>query len=388
MSKAPRIALVANTSWSIYNFRLGLIRHLRKRGFDVVLVAPIDKYSSKLIAEGFRLIPLTLHSYGTNPLSEILLLLQLLRIYRRQRPDLVFHYTIKPNIYGTIAAAIYRIPSVAITTGLGLMLSSKNRLVRFYTHRMYWLVGRLARETWFLNKSDLRYFLERKLVRQQKTQLLPGEGVDTGRFAPGLFPQKNDGKIHFLFAGRLIKEKGILEYVEAARHISQQHPDVVFDVLGFIETENPSSIRVEQLEAWQVEGIVQYLGETEDVRPYIEQADCVVLPSYREGTSRILLEAAAMGKPIIASDVPGCREVVDDRVSGFLCLPENATDLAARLAEFIHLSANDKKVMGLAGRKKVVEVFGEEKIIGLYTKTLREQFPSNRKGKISIALSF
>ena len=378
MKARPKIALVANTSWSIYNFRLGLIIQLQKSGFQVLIIAPQDDFSTKLTEIGCEFIPIRLDNYGINPLNDISIIFQLRRIYLQHQPDIIFHYTIKPNIYGSIAAFLCKIPAIAITTGLGLLSAdSNNKLLRLISFSLYRLAGRLASEMWFLNEPNRQLFIERKIIEPYKAHLLPSEGVDINWFKPDpkliSTPKKH---LTFLFAGRFIKDKGIFEFAEAARLIIKRYPQARFQIVGFIDVKNPSFISEKQLREWESEKILTYLGETTDIRPYLQEADCIVYPSYYgEGLSRILLEAASMATPIITTNSTGCREVVIPNVSGFLCKPRNVSDLVTKIEHFIKLTPKKRKKMGQKAREFVENNFNESIIIELYLESIKRYFP-------------
>ncbi|MBL7816371.1 MAG: glycosyltransferase family 4 protein [Saprospiraceae bacterium] len=374
LTKRQTIAIVSNTSWSIYNFRLGLIQYLKENGFDVLVIAPKDAFSSKLISEGFHYHHVDIQNYGINPIYDIRTTLQLSRIYRKYKVDFIFHYTIKPNIYGTCAAAWCRIPSIAVTTGLGHMFTFRNDLLRFLIVNMYRFAAFLSREVWFLNETDQQTFINNRIVKSEKTYLLPSEGVNTQYFVNDCLPLKHETKtLTFLFAGRLLWDKGVGELVEAARYITQKYDFVNFELLGFIDLNNPNSVMPEQITAWQDEKILHYLGETTDVKSILCHIDCLVFPSYyREGISRILLEAASMGKPIITTDNIGCREVVSDNETGYLCKPQNAQDLIEKIERFIQLSPSEKEEMGTKARQKMVSEFDEKIILQLYMNKINQ----------------
>ena len=374
-SHRKTIAIVSNTSWSIYNFRLGLIRYLKASGFEVLLVAPKDTFTSKLIAEGFGYQHVDIDNYGVNALSDLQTVGQLVRIYRQHHVDFIFHYTIKPNIYGTIAAAWCKIPSIAVTTGLGHMFTFKNSLLRFGILKMYRFAASLSKEVWFLNQSDRQTFVEHRIVKPEKTFVLPSEGINIDWFKADYPPITNSlrPKLKFLFAGRLIWDKGIGEVAEAARIIKKQYANVEFLLVGFIDLANPNSVQPEQIQAWQNEKILRYLGETTDMRSILRQIDCLVFPSfYREGVSRILLEAAATGRPIITTDNVGCREVVNDGSTGYLCEPRNVADLTDKIVRFIQLSPAQRLQMSQLARQKVVAEFDERLIIEQYAAKIEQ----------------
>lgn len=371
-----KIALVSNTSWSVYNFRLGLIRRLKELGYDVSIIAPQDNFSAKLVAEGFNFYHIYTNNYGTNPLSDLKTLLQLRRIYSQNKFDFIFHYTIKPNIYGTLAARWCKIPSIAITTGLGRLFSFNNWIVKFLSIKLYQIAANYSQQVWFLNQSDLQSFIEKKIIGKEKVFLLPSEGINTQRFKKSESYYKNSNrKLVFLFAGRIIWDKGVKEFVEAAKIIKEKFSNVEFQILGFIDPSNPNAVPYGQIQEWQKQEIISYLGETEDVRPYIDNCSCLVFPSfYNEGISRILLEAAAMSKPIITTDNVGCRDVVQDNVNGFICKIKDKDDLALKISQFIQLTPNEQDLMGLNGRKIILKKFSEDQILKIYTNYLNQYF--------------
>lgn len=375
MAVAKRIGIVANTSWSIYNFRLGLIRRLREEGYSVHLIAPQDSYSALLVAEGFRFHPIKMDRNGAYPLKDIHTFYQLYRIYKRNELDFIFHYTIKPNIYGSIAAAINNIPSIAITTGLGHLFSYSNPIVRWLTVQLYRFALLFSQQVWFLNQEDKEVFIQKRIVAEDKAFLLPSEGVNIKHFQPENYSFPEGRKITFLFAGRLLWDKGVGIFADAARIITQKYPNTRFELLGFVDVSNPNAISYDQIDDWQKEGILQYLGETEDVRPYLSQASCVLFPSfYGEGISRLLLESASMAKPIITTDNVGCREVVEHGVNGFLCQPRSTTDLIDKIELFLQLGEQQHRQMGLNGRKKMLREFDEDFIVNCYTLKLERIF--------------
>ncbi|ADG14751.1 glycosyltransferase involved in cell wall biosynthesis [Paraburkholderia atlantica] len=361
---ALRITLVCNTAWAIYTYRQGLIRTLIGRGVDVTVLAPRDRTFELLAAMGCRCIELPVASKGTSPGEDLRTLVALYRQYRTIRPHVVFHYTIKPNIYGSIAAKLAGVQSVAVTTGLGYVFIQHSRAAQI-AKRLYRFAFRFPREVWFLNRDDQAAFIDGKLlVHPERARLLHGEGVDLEQFA--FTPLRARAEFRFVLIGRLLWDKGVGEYVEAARQLRARYPHARFQLLGPVGVDNPSAITGDEVAAWEQEGVIQYLGEAHDVRPFIADADCVVLPSYREGVPRTLMEASAMGRPIVATDVPGCREVVTDGVNGLLCEARNAQSLAASLARMLDMSGAERRAMAERGRQKVATEFDERKVVETY----------------------
>ena len=384
-----KIAIVSNTSWSVYNFRLGLIRRLQESGYEVSIIAPQDNFSAKLVAEGFNFHHIYTSNYSTNPLNDLRTLFQLVRIYRKNEFDFIFHYTIKPNIYGTLAARWCKIPSIAITTGLGRLFSFNNKVVKYLSTKLYQVAAKYSQQIWFLNQSDLDSFIGRGITTNKKAFLLPSEGIDTQKFKPKETYYVNEKKqLSFLFAGRVIWDKGVKEFVEAAKIIKREYKNIEFQMLGFIDPSNPNAVPYEDIQKWQKRNIISYLGETEDVRPYLDDSSCLVFPSfYNEGISRILLEAAAMAKPIITTDNVGCRDVVKDNYNGFICKIKDKNDLVLKIRKFMTLTQKEQELMGLNGRKVVLENFNEEQIIKIYTDYLSSHFKQNQNRKTTLIYS-
>jgi glycosyltransferase involved in cell wall biosynthesis len=365
-----RIALVCNTAWAIYTYRRGLLRMLVEKGVEVSVIAPRDRTFEPLRAMGCRVVELPVASKGTDPREDLKTLTALWREYRASRFDVVFHYTIKPNIYGSFAAKLAGVPSVAVTTGLGYVFIQASRTAAI-AKRLYRFAFRFPREVWFLNRDDRTAFLDEKLLAHpERARLLHGEGVDLDEF--GFTPPPRHDAFVFVLIGRLLWDKGVAEYVEAARIVRARHPHARFQLLGPVGVDNPSAISRADVEAWQRDNVIEYLGEAHDVRPHIAGADCVVLPSYREGVPRTLMEASSMGRPIVATDVPGCREVVEHGVTGLLCEARSARSLAAALERMLALSEAERAEMGARGREKVAREFDEKAVVERYKGTIRD----------------
>jgi glycosyltransferase involved in cell wall biosynthesis len=368
--RKKKIALVANSAWSVYNFRIDLIRHLLLH-FDVLVIAPRDSFAEELEKEGCAYLDIHFNNRSENPLRDYLFYISLKKIYLRERPDFIFHYVIKPNIYGSLAADRCGIPSVAVITGLGYTFDRHGWLNRIVSW-LYRKSLKKASEVWFLNQEDAQIFTSRKLVAAKKIKILPGEGVNTEYFFPQTHkPVARTKAFQFLMSTRLLKSKGIGIYMEAARIIKKNNPNVRFELIGFFEKNHPDSITEHELRYWQKKGIVQYSGFAKDVRPFLRQADCLVFPSfYHEGIPRCLLEAASMEIPIITSRNTGCREVVEDGLNGFLCAVNDLADLVRKMEEMMRLSSLQRAEMGKNGRALVLEKFDVRKILLEYDHTL------------------
>ena len=365
VSRPLHVCLVCNTAWAIHTYRPGLIKALLAHGARVTVLAPRDRTFAPLQALGVTCIDVPIASKGTNPLADLKTLVVLWRHYRALKPDMVFHYTIKPNIYGTIAAALARVKSIAVTTGLGYVFIQRSRAAQI-AKRLYKMAFRFPREVWFLNPDDHRTFVDAGLlVHPERAYLLRSEGIDLDQFP--LTPLvARDGSFVFILVGRLLWDKGVAEYVAAARAVKARYPQARFQLLGPAGVANPSAISQQEVEQWAAEGVVEWLGETDDVRPYLSAADCVVLPSYREGMPRTLLEASALGRPIVATRVPGCRDVVEDGVTGLLCEARSADDLAAKMLHMLEMTAQQRAHMGELGRARMQAEFDERLIIQRY----------------------
>lgn len=360
-----------NTSWNIYNFRVGLLKALQEDGYKIIAIAPYDAYVPKLEALGFEYHEIKIHNKGTNPLEDIKLIWDFYALYKKLAPDVLLHYTIKPNIYGAFAARMLGIPVVSNISGLGTVFLD-NRFSSKIARLLYRLALRSPQKVFYQNSHDRALFIEAKLVKRDKAELLPGSGIDTEKFKPMEVSRKSD-KVSFLFIARLLKDKGIVEYVEAARTLAKEG-NVKCYILGAFYEGNPSAITQVKMMQWEAEGMVTYLGVSDDVASHIASADCVVLPSYREGLSRVLLEAASMAKPLITSNVPGCKEVVDDGVNGYICEVKNSVSLAEVMQKMIDLSERKRQKMGKKGREKVIAEFDEKQVITKYKQALLQIF--------------
>ena len=368
----------ANTDWYLYNFRLALAKAVREMGIEVVLISPPGDFGPRLRAEGFRWIPVPMNRRSLNPWSEAKFIVELVSLYRRERPDIVHHFTIKPVIYGSIAARLAGIVRrVNAVTGLGHVFISQNiragllrpvvrSLMKFALNGPQ---GRLVLQ----NGDDRDLFLKYKLVATGRVRLIRSSGVDTSKFRWISGNGNTRGRIRVLLATRLIWEKGIGEYVEAARLLKRDCGNIEFMIAGSNDEGNPASVPNAFISKWAGEGVIHPLGHVDNMAGLLSRVDIVVLPSYREGVPRILIEAAACGLPLVATDVPGCREIVAHNVNGLLVPAKDSISLAGAIR---HLSANpDERVrMGEAGRKKALEEFDEKIVIretlGVYRELL------------------
>ncbi len=390
------IALFSNTAWSIYNFRLGLIKALQADGHKILVVVPPDKRYVALLQEiDCQVTTIPMDNMGANPLRDGALLLRYIKYIYRAQPQLSILFTIKPVIYGAIASWITRTPSLSVITGLGTAFIRDNQLTRI-VGTLYRVALRRTNKVFFLNGEDMRFFRSKGIINDaQYITTIPGEGVNLSVYAndfkeivsknasrviviPGSgidierfkSVDNNNNGFSFILVARMIRDKGVVEFVEAARMLRQRFPTVKFKLLGYIGVQNRGAITQMEIDHWVSEGVVEYLGSASDVRPFLINANCVVLPSYREGISRTLLEAAAMSLPIVTTNVPGCRDIVEDGVNGFLCAPRSAHDLADKLALLLELSDEQRAEMGRRGREKVEREFDEKIVIDKYRESI------------------
>ncbi len=363
-----RIAVVLNTSWNIYNFRMNLVGKLIAEGYEVHTIAPKDDFTSLVEEAGCVHHPIKMDSRGANPIKDAALIIELYLIYRKIRPDIVLHYTIKPNVYGTLAAALLKIPVINNVCGLGTVFLKKN-LISAVAIFLYKISFRFAHRVFFQNPEDLKLFVDRKMVKPEVADLLPGSGIDLKKFQ--LLPFRRNKTFTFLLISRLITDKGILDYISAVKILQQAGMKARFQILGSMDPEHKRGIKVKLIREWIETNIIEYLGTTKDVRKYIRDADCIVLPSYREGTPRTLLEAASSGKPIITTDVPGCNHVVINQYNGLLCRMKDANDLAAKMCQLAAFDDVKLEQFGRNGRLKMEAEYDESVVINKYLGALK-----------------
>ena len=329
-----KIIISINTSWNIYNFRSGLVTFLKKEGHEVIAVAPKDDYSQKLESElGCKFYPIDMDNKGSNPVKDIFLTFSYLKLFKKIKPDVILQYTIKPNIYGSIAARLLSIPTINNVSGLGTIFINPNNITSKVALMLYRFAFKFPKRVFFQNNDDLELFIDFNLVKKEISDVLPGSGVDLEKFKYSKKEKKE--KFIFLMISRILYDKGIVEFIDAAREIKSKYKNVEFQILG-MHDESKGSIPKVKFKKWQEEGIVNYLGVTDDVVSKIITADCVVLPSYREGTPKTLLESLAVGRPIVTTNAPGCKETVINGENGYLCEIKNSKSLESQLIKIIN----------------------------------------------------
>lgn len=363
-----KLIFVGNTAWSMYNFRRPIFEHFLAQNNEVIIASPSDKtYQQQLQSLGCKCYPISIEAKGNNPIKDLSTMWQIRSILKKENPDCCFFYTIKPNVYGGMAATLLGIPFVPITTGLGYVFLVDNAVSKI-AKLLYKVAFRKAMQVWFLNQDDVDAFKQAKLVPNDKISILKGEGININRFEL----HNNSSEISFILVARMLWDKGVGEFVEAARMLKRKYPQVEFRLLGFLGVDNPSAISKEQMDEWVNEGVVDYLGATKDVRPFLYNSTCVVLPStYREGIPFSLMEGAAAGKPLIATDGVGCKEVIDDGLTGFLCKPKDVQSLSHCMEKIIQMPEEERIQMGMRGREKMKKEFGIDLVIRKYDELLK-----------------
>jgi glycosyltransferase involved in cell wall biosynthesis len=363
-----KILMTVNASWNIWNFRRPIVDALVGGGHAVTVLAPKDDTVAKLLGLGCQVRHLEMSVKGLNPATDLALLLRMRRAFRDLKPDVILSYTIKNNIFGAMAAKSLGIPFIPNVTGLGTAFLSGG-LLEAIAVGLYKAAFRNLPVVFFQNEDDRDLFIDRGIVTASQAQLLPGSGIDLERFAPAPYPEDGEAPI-FLMIARLLRDKGVLEYVDAARRVKADHPEVRFQILGATASENRSAIDRETVRGWEEDGLIEYLGKTDDVRPAIAAASCVVLPSYREGAPRTLIEAAAMARPLIATDVPGCRAVVDPGKTGLLCQVKSGESLAEACGTFLSFGLQAWAEMGREGREKMKREYSQEIVVDAYQRAI------------------
>jgi len=376
----PIACLGANTTWYVVNFRSRLIESLIDQGWRVVVLSPPDRHIERLAALGAEHVPLTLDNAGTNPLRELGTLWQIRKAMSQIGPSVVLTFTPKINIYLSLVARTLGVPVIANISGLGRAFVSGGWIERV-SRALYGVALRWPSTVFFQNEEDRTIFIEAGLVDAARTHRLPGSGVDVDRFSPRPKPQA--GPFQFLLVARLLWDKGVGEFVEAARIVKAKRPEMEFALAGFLDVDNPSAVPRSAVEEWEREEVVKFLGSFDDMVPVYAQADCVVLPSYyREGVPRSLLEAASMGKPVITTDSVGCRDTVEDGVTGWLVPPRDSCALGARMLSLFDLTDAERAGISAAARSRVGQIFDEQIVLKAYVNAITHAHHAPRPGSL------
>lgn len=369
--KKIKIAVIENGLLSTYTMRDGLMKRLLQEGYDVTVLTHTNSFVAQVEKTGLKVI--NIGSGNINPVKVSKYIYNLYSALKKINPDVCLTFSIRPAIWGNFITRYLNIPTITNITGIGPLFTSKNLAYRI-ARSIYRNALSKTRKVFFQNFDDMNLFLEKKFVRREIAERLPGSGVDYTLFGPRESTVKNNGNFIFLFIGRLIKDKGIFEFVEAARIITKKYPNTLFNVIGPFWQQNlrSNTITKSVLQNWITEGIIDYQGEKKDVKKFIAEADCLVLPSYREGTSNTLLEAASMEKPVITTNTTGCKEIVDDGITGYLCNVRDSKDLAEKMEQMLLLSPEARSEMGKKGRQKIIKEFDKQIVLSAYLKAIDE----------------
>ncbi|MFA0313071.1 hypothetical protein BH581_19190 [Vibrio splendidus] len=356
-----KVVLSSNTSWYLYNFRKSTICSLIEQGYKPICVAPLDSYSDKLVELGAEFVPLGIEGKGINPFKELISLWSIIEILRKHNPCFAFNFTIKMNIYVGLCCALLKIPFANNVSGLGTAFLHKGiaySLAKF----LYGLSNYFSKNVFFQNNEDRDLFNKLGLVNKEKTILLPGSGVNVTEYQYERLCRENQPRT-FLMIARVIADKGVREYVEAANAVQQQFPDTCFILVGDWNISNKSAFDESIINDWQNNSAVEFVGHQDDVCSWIYRSDVVVLPSYREGMPRTILEAASCGRPAIVSNVPGCRHAIVADSTGWLCEARSSESLAAKMKETLLLSTDELEEFGRRARTNIEDNFSDVLVV-------------------------
>ena len=356
------VTLSANTSWYLYNFRQSTIKRLIGKGYRVVCISPFDEYSKELMDLGCEYYDLEMQNKGTNPFKDIKTFLKLLFIYLKLKPFAAFHFTVKNNIFGTWAGLISNTPSINNVSGLGTAFI-RDGLISIVVRLLYKCSQPFAHRVYCQNPEDFDLLIDKKLVNKDKLFLLPGSGVDLKRFNSDSVKYSKNEQFTFLYVGRILADKGLFELIKAYKNLKIKKINCELWICGILNAENISSISKTQIEDWKDIPGIRWLDQEKYIENIYKQVDCVVLPSYREGMPKTLLEAGSMGLPSVATDVPGCRNIIQDNVNGFLCRAKDARDLEQAMTKALNLSKNEYEKMSINARNIVKNNFDEKIVI-------------------------
>lgn len=355
-----KVLILVNHDVVIYNFRLEIVERLLKEGYEVHISSPYGERIDELISLGCKYVDASIARHGTNVIEEFKLLFYYRKIIKEIKPDVVLSFTIKPNIYGGIACRMLNVPYIANITGLGTAVENKG-LMQKVSIALYKIAFKKVNCVFFQNTENRQFFIDSNIA-VDKHKLIPGSGVNLERFTVLDYPL--DEAIQFVFISRIMKEKGIDQYLEAAEYIKNRYPNTSFHICGFCEETYEDKLNV-----LQDKGIIHYHGMVRNVTDVLEKSHCTIHPTYYpEGMSNVLLESAACGRPVITTNRSGCREVINDRVNGYMVEQQNSQDLIEKIEQFLELDYEAKKQMGLAGRRKVEEEFDRQIVVDAYFK--------------------
>jgi glycosyltransferase involved in cell wall biosynthesis len=366
-----KIAIIENHELGIYSIRHDLVKAMAEK-YDVTILTEVDNsFKDDDLENIVRFVDVG--KSVMNPLTAVKYNSRVRKVLKEVKPDVCLTFTIRPAIYGNMVTSKLKIPTISTITGTGPLFDSKS-LSYTIARQLYKFVLKKTRFVFFPNFDDLEAFINAKYITREQAKRVPGSGVNYEKFKPMPYTRGNDGKFVFLYISRLLKDKGILEYVEAASILKDQFPNAEFHIIGPLWSGNKKSLTVteEELNAWIRKKWIVYHNKQKDVRPFIADADCVVMPSYREGMSNVLLEAASMARPLIATNVTGCRDIVEDGVNGLLCKVKDGKDLAEKMKQMISIPAAKRDEMGKKGREKMIREFDKKIVIQIYLQAIDE----------------
>lgn len=359
-----RVLILINNDAGLYKFRKELLEELLK-DYEVYISLPKGPFINDLVKLGCIFIETEINRRGTNPITDIKLIMQYRKILKDVKPDIIYSYTIKPNIYGGLLARAMKIPFVGTVTGLGSSIKS-NHLLKNVVINLYKMSFKKSQRIFFQNIENLNFFQSNNIINDNQIKIVPGSGVNLKDYQYQEYP-KDLNYSNFIFIGRLMKEKGILELFETAKYFKEKSIKINFHILGFLEEDLEKVLN--ELEK---KDIVIYHGQQFDVSSFISESHAIIHPSYHEGLSNVLLEAAASGRPILASDIPGCRETFDEGITGFGFEPKSTDSLIKTIKKFIELPYEQKELMGILGREKIEREFNREKVVDAYIKEIEK----------------
>ncbi len=368
-----KILVLANFGMGLYNFRKELLEKLISQNYEVYISLPNDEYVPKLKKLGCKFVETQLERRGTNPFKDIKLLLNYLKMLKRIKPDMVLTYTIKPNIYGGLACSLTKTPYITNITGLGTSVEKKG-LIQKITLMLYRFGLKKSSCIFFQNESNQKFFIDNGIVRS-KTRLIPGSGVNLKQHKFEEYPV-NDEIVRFLFIGRIMKAKGIDELLEAAQIVKGRNSKIQFDLIGGIEEDY-----IQELDELEKQDIIKYHGQQEDVHSFIKNSHATILPSYHEGLANVLLESASSGRPVLASKVPGCIETLDEGLTGYGFEVKSVENLVKAILTFTNLPLEQKRAMGIAGRKKMENEFDRNLVINAYLQEIKMTMHKENKNE-------
>ena len=373
MAKKLKVLFSNNSAWSVYNFRTRLLNRIKvDLNAEIAILCPFDeRYTPLLEKEGFKVFSINFQNNDTSIKGQLNLLRNYFRLYKLIAPDIILHNAVTPNIYGTIAASRYNIPVINNVSGLGSSFI-KGGITWGLIKYLYKFSQKRASHIFFQNEDDQLYFTDNILSKRSNYSLIPGSGVDLSRFNPKnrRFDQSNTTK--FCFVGRLIKDKGINEFIEVAKAIKTEHPAVEFNIIGALDENQISGIAKSELQQWIDSGLITYQEKTDKIEDVLGDFDTIVLPSYREGLARVLIEAASTGIPLVTTNVPGCYQTVIDGKSGYLCAEKDSNDLKLAIVKVLSLTKEERIRMGDEGRKLMEDKFDESIVIEEYKLRIKE----------------